>query len=87
MERTNLEQLQVHFPLAQFNVADDSYHFESNHHKFEIQWLGEGEKFVLIEFVYYRESNASPSYFDEIEHCLGTFPQCLDKALEINKNP
>ena len=70
-EPTNLERLQkdFHYLKWTYNASNDNY--ESR--RYTIEWLGEGEHFVLMENMEDRDVGAV--WFEDL--CTGTMEECL----------
>ncbi len=73
--KTNLDKLRLHFPSADFDAQEDTYHIEH----YTIDWMGQGEDFVLLEIFNDRDTNAS--WYEDVFR--GTFDQCLSHLLSL----
>lgn len=72
---TNLEQALMYFPKAIFD-ENDNYQLDNT---FEIEWLGDGENFVVNENRYCHDIG----YYSNPEIFAGNFGQCLHFVLEL----
>jgi hypothetical protein len=76
--KTNLDLAREHFPRADFAVVADSYVLNA---VFRIDWLGDGEEFVLVQR--FRDYDTGADYFEEVYE--GDFPACLAQARTLNR--
>lgn len=73
---TNLEMAQKYFPKAQFDLSRDSYELTD---RFEIEWTGESECFVVNENYYDRDVG----YVSNPEVFNGNFTECLEFVVKF----
>ena len=76
---TNLEILKRYFPNAVFDW-DIGYRLNNN---YSIDWLGESEKFTVINHVYDSDIGG---YNDFDSYFYGDLLDCLDHVLELEGN-